>query len=117
MVASVGDPHDRTGRPEIDDLLDAADAELQAAQAAGDPARIAAACAAYDAAYAEFGRVGRELIAEAQRLMEARLDRNAMFLDQMGASWKAGDAAMDALTGRRRSQPPAGSGEPDGQDR
>jgi hypothetical protein len=31
MVASVGDPHDRTGRPEIDDLLDLADAEQRAA--------------------------------------------------------------------------------------
>ncbi|WP_345353889.1 Tn3 family transposase [Actinoallomurus liliacearum] len=92
-------------------------AELQAAEAAGDLARIAAARAAYDAAYDEFDRVGRELIAEAQRLMEARLDRNAMFLDQMGASWKAGDAAMEALTGRRRSQPPTGSNEADGQDR
>lgn len=49
--------------------------------------------------------------------MAARQERTGMFLAQMGASWKAGDAAMEALTGRRRSQPPAGFGEPDGQDR
>lgn len=137
----MGGPSERTGRPEIDDLLDVADAErraleeigavnraenvvadvrhaelldahkvldrrcedahaeLEAAEAAGDLARLAVARDAYEAAYAEFDRVGRELIEQAQHLMGARLDRNAMFMDQMDASWKADAAALEALRG------------------
>lgn len=135
---------DRTGRPEVDALLDVADAEqraleeigasnraenvaadarhaellaahkalyrrytdagaqLEAAKAAGDPAAIATAKAAYDAASAECDRDGPALRAEARALLDARLERNGAFLAQMRASWKASDAAMEALTGRRR---------------
>jgi hypothetical protein len=158
-VAGVGERRDRTGRPEVDALLDIADAEqraleeisvvnraenvatdarhaelvaahevlyrrctdagaeLDAAKAAGDPVRVAAASATYDTAYAEFDRVGRALIAEAQALMTARQERTGMFLAQMDASWKAGDVAREALTGRRRgsSQPPATGHQDDSQ--
>ncbi|MFC3986630.1 hypothetical protein [Streptosporangium jomthongense] len=140
----MSDPAEgRTGRPEIDDLLDLADAEeraltetsavnqaenvvaasrqddlaaehkalhercrqteeeLQAAKDSGDADRIAAARAAREEANAEFARRSPVLIAEAQQLLGARLERSGEFLDQMGTVWRSQARAHDALAGRR----------------
>lgn len=142
-------PAERTGRPEVDGLLDAADAEhqtlndlvvilqaegvvtgsrhaelaaehqalyeraretdheLQAAQADGEAARIAAAAAAQDRAWADFHHRSPGLIAEAQQLLAARLEHTTAVLGQTGTAWTAEAKARDALTGSS----------PDGQER
>ncbi|NRQ34852.1 hypothetical protein HII36_23895 [Nonomuraea sp. NN258] len=135
-------PEGRTGRPEIDQWLDHADAQqralaelevvsraenlvgralhtdlaaehkalhervsaadnaLQAAKQSRDEAAIATARTAYDAAYTEFDRRGRILIAESMRLLDAGLERSGQLLHQMGDAWSAEATARDALAGR-----------------
>ncbi|MFI6318789.1 hypothetical protein ACIBG8_14775 [Nonomuraea sp. NPDC050556] len=80
-----------------------AEAELTAATAAGDPARIASARHARDAASASCDRVGRALRREMAGLAEAGFERTGALLAQVRTAWSAEDAARDALAGR----PPA----------
>ncbi|GAA4102830.1 hypothetical protein [Nonomuraea soli] len=129
----------RTGRPEVDALLDRADAEheavaelatvnqaegivsrarhadlalahqellernrraeaeLEAATAAGDPDRVAAARLARDAAWATFDRFGRDLLRESAQLLTADLERQDALLSRVRTAWSAEDAAHEAL--------------------
>ncbi|MFI6294889.1 hypothetical protein ACIBEJ_25090 [Nonomuraea sp. NPDC050790] len=139
-------PANRTGRPEIDALLDTADAEhqalaelqvigqaehvvtgsrhaalaaehqalcervrraddeMRAAQESGAADRIAAAAEAQDRTWADFHRRSPALIAEAQRLLRARLEHTGAVLGQVGTAWAAEARARDALAGRHQPE-------------
>ncbi|MFI6300139.1 hypothetical protein ACIBEJ_51710 [Nonomuraea sp. NPDC050790] len=77
-----------------------ADDEMRAAQESGAADRIAAAAEAQDRTWADFRRRSPALIAEAQRLLQARLEHTGAVLGQVGTAWAAEEQARDALAGR-----------------
>ena len=81
-----------------------AEAELEAAEAAGDAAAYAEAHVAYKAASVEFIRVGPGLLTEGQALTREQLNRTDAYFTQSDVA----EAALDALAGRGRPEPPGG---------
>ncbi|MFI6296594.1 hypothetical protein ACIBEJ_33730 [Nonomuraea sp. NPDC050790] len=73
---------------------------------AGAADRIAAAAEAQDGTWADFRRRSPALIAEAQRLLQARLEHTGAVLGQVGTAWAAEAQARDALAGRRSEVDP-----------
>ncbi|WP_170223265.1 hypothetical protein [Nonomuraea turkmeniaca] len=90
-----------------------AEAELAAATASGDPARIARARRVRDEASATCDRVGRTLREELAGLAEAGFERTGELLARMRTAWRAEDTAREALRRSARDTGPL-DGDADG---